>query len=155
MANTIDCTHPTCDLYSPAAASMCDAHDWRRLRNKDLDLPVRRLIPRAASLKERLYARLDTSGGPDACWEWMGYRRPQRTSRLGYARMGIGRNQTDYVHRVSYVVHHGPIPDGMFVCHRCDNPPCGNPNHLFLGTQTDNMRDMLGKNRGRWAARQA
>ncbi len=150
MAHTIDCTHPGCDLYSASATSMCDAHKWRRLNGKDMDAPIRRLLPRNASLRDRLYACLDVSGGPDACWEWTGHRRAPRTSVLEYARMGVGGNRTGYVHRVSWAVHYGPIPDGTLVCHRCDNPPCGNPAHLFLGTHTDNMADMLAKGRGRW-----
>lgn len=52
-------------------------------------------------------------------------------------------------HRVSYVVNNGKIDDGMFVLHKCDNKKCVNPNHLFLGTQKDNMMDKVAKNRQR------
>jgi hypothetical protein len=80
---------------------------------------------------------------PNGCWEWQGSRLPQ-----GYGILGI-KKRNHYAHRVSWEQHHGPIPPGMCVLHRCDNPPCLNPAHLFLGTQGDNMRDMAKKGRAK------
>ena len=75
------------------------------------------------------------------CWEWAG----KRTS-LGYGRLKVGPRYW-YAHRRAWVLAKGPIPSGMRVCHRCDNPSCVRPDHLWLGTQTDNVRDMMTKGR--------
>jgi hypothetical protein len=81
--------------------------------------------------------RLDAAG----CWEWTA-----RRHRQGYGEIMIGRRKTK-AHRVSWTIARGPIPDGVCVLHRCDNPACCNPDHLFLGTQADNIHDMVRKGR--------
>src|SRR5690348_7112088 len=84
----------------------------------------------------------------DGCWIWRG-----TMNGVGYGvfwlPMGKPRNANSrvYAHRLSYEMHEGKIPDGMFICHRCDNPACVNPDHLFLGTQSDNMTDCSRKGR--------
>lgn len=84
---------------------------------------------------------------PDGCWGWAGCLNGGGYGTVSYA------GRTTGAHRFSYELHHGPIPDGMFVLHRCDNPPCTRPEHLFLGTAADNARDCAAKGRQNGAAK--
>lgn len=97
--------------------------------------------PKPKPLADRFWAKVQKAG-PDDCWPWLASRMPK-----GYGKLGIASTTPKLAHRVSWELHYGPIPEGLFVCHRCDNPPCVNPAHLFLGTCTDNLRDMVAKGR--------
>lgn len=82
----------------------------------------------------------------NGCWEWTGWRNGQ-----GYGEFGTGPKKL--VHRFSFEHFIGPIPPRGIICHRCDNPPCFNPDHLFLGNHTINARDSVAKGRNYSSAR--
>lgn len=96
-----------------------------------------------SNLEQRFWAKVSKSAS-DECWLWTAAR-----SRHGYGviRLGGAGNGNILAHRLSWELHNGPT-GGLYVLHRCDVPACVNPNHLFLGTQADNMKDMFRKGRG-------
>lgn len=104
-------------------------------------------IPRVP-LADRLWAKcIRTANG---CLEWQGYRGSYGYGSIGTGgASGAGGGRTVRTHQAAWVVTYGPIPVGYFVCHTCDNPPCCDPAHLFLGTPRDNTQDMIRKNRAR------
>jgi hypothetical protein len=98
-------------------------------------------------LKERFFAKAKLSsfirpGMTTPCLEWQAAR-----DRDGYGYFGVRAGKVAKAHRLAWEFAHGPIPDGLHVLHKCDNPPCIDVEHLFLGTNDDNVADMNAKGR--------
>lgn len=129
------CSMDGCD-GAARTRGMCNSHYNAMLRCGQIaPLPH-------PSLAERFARRLEVT--PSGCIEWTGSR-----NRAGYGSISVGgrtegRRST---HRLAWELTNGSIPDGMQILHHCDNPPCCNPAHLFLGTRSENMADMISKGR--------
>lgn len=135
------CSVPGCDR--PTRGRVCSAHYARLRRLGDVlaDRPIAAhdwstRIENQPDDDERFWSRVDRSGGPDACWPWTA----RAVKRGGYGDFQL-RGRRYRASRYAYQLTHGPIPPGLVICHRCDNPPCVNPAHLYSGTQSDNERD--------------
>lgn len=98
---------------------------------------------RKVKMTKSVFYKFFTPEPNSGCWLWDG-----RVNRAGYGVLGTN-NQKMLAHRFSWEMHRGQIPRGQGVLHHCDNPPCVNPDHLFLGAPIDNVRDMHAKGRAR------
>lgn len=140
------CTIPDCNNPN-FGHGFCSLHytRWRRKGDPLAAIPFI-LSPKGSALAERFWLRVDTEGKwmrPEIgrCWAWKG------STSCGYGHLPLAGKQHTRAHRASWELHFGPIPDGLFVCHKCDNRPCSRPDHLFLGSHADNMADMVSKGR--------
>ena len=98
---------------------------------------------------KNFWSKVSKPANPDGCWTWGG-----SLHKKGYGLWGF-RGKIHKAHRISYRIHKGRIPDGLCVCHACDNPPCVNPKHLWVGTHQDNADDKYEKGRDNHAKGEA
>jgi hypothetical protein len=129
-----DCKVEGCSNMREIRGPICSKHRLRKAENGQFDRPWDTEVG-------RFWSKVDKSG---ECWVWTA----KALCENGYGRFYVGKKPLR-AHRYSWELANGPITDGLFVCHRCDNPPCVNPAHLFLGTHQDNMQDMVAKGRSR------
>lgn len=148
--------------YGSFRAKSAHRYAWRRLHGQSLTPPRLKnrcgqpscvntehweeLLPPPPLLEKLAQGSHITANG---CFEWTGGKNESGYGVVSVQDERSGKWKGEVAHRVAWKCHYGPIPLGLLVCHHCDNPPCWNEAHLFLGTQKDNMQDMMRKGRGR------
>lgn len=137
------CSITNCGRPS-VARGWCRMH-WKRWRRDGVaDRPPQRGSKPRSTAEERFWAKVDKSGGENACWLWTAYREPE----WGYGVFRMKSREPMWsAHRASWTFNNGVIPVDRIVCHICDNPPCVNPGHLYLGTDQTNSTDKVLRNR--------
>jgi hypothetical protein len=132
----VECSVDGCEAKA-VARGWCPKHWWRWRHHGTTDI----YSAQDLSAEQRFWAKVDRAGD---CWLWTASRRGD-----GYGAFQVESQRQISAHRYSYLLNHGPIPEGMVVMHSCDQPLCVNPDHLSLGTNLANQRDAARKGRKR------
>ncbi len=140
------CLSVYCDRDS-VAKGLCSKHHGRMMKGQDINIKTWQELTEEENFLNKVKKNQEND-----CWIWTGGRRGYKrtTTSNEYGVFGF-RGKNEAAHRVSWILwrqeSQEPIIKGLCVCHKCDNPLCVNPEHLFLGTAHDNMRDKISKNR--------
>jgi hypothetical protein len=137
-----ECTFDGCDRKA-SSKSLCDMH-YRRLIKRGSANDRGQKHKDSGNEVERFHKKYTVADS--GCWIWTAGTRPNAKGTL-YPRHHCDDGKSIGAHRFSYALTNGVIQGGAYVCHKCDTPLCVNPDHLFLGTHADNMRDMVDKGR--------
>jgi hypothetical protein len=130
-----------CDPTTDGGAGSNFAVEVRFAQNRNLCYT--KDMPKARPLEERFWAKVDVIDDEDSCWLWKGSKNPG-----GYGHIKVASYVVESAHRVSYLLNIGLVPDEKpYVLHKCDNPSCVRPSHLYAGTAEDNMNDMARRGR--------
>lgn len=124
-------------------AKLIFGRTWNGIKLKASRLGIKKDF--SVLLEERFYSKINKNGivllENSPCWEWIADK-----DNRGYGHFWKG-GETVYAHRVAYELAHGDIPDGLLICHICNNPSCCNPDHLYLGTGSDNIKQAVNEGR--------
>lgn len=128
-----------CGEFAPIATR--NRPEWGYSKGEQTRFVLNHSLRKRTPIEVRFWRNVNKTSG---CWLWTGTLSPK-----GYGNIGLGGRGGKHsgAHRVSWELHYGPIPEGLFVLHRCDVPACVNPEHLWLGTNRDNIDDMMAKGR--------
>lgn len=137
------------------ARGYCFGHyeRWKKLGHPDVARPLNTKVSPTASLHDRIARRIDKGLSSEQCWEWRGALGGKKSNGIGYGKFTVRGKQYD-AHRVAWELHHErAIPVGMHILHACDNPLCVNPRHIEIGSNADNVADMVSKRRQTYGER--